>query len=396
MSVKWDKKRERFILDYYPKGGKGIRKRLTLPAVVRDPAVAEAIEYDLRHPYEHSELRADSKSTVNDLFPDYLVYYKDHHSITTHDNMLWTFGKYFGPILGEIRATELNKGHLSMYKRIRKEGKVKNRTVNKEMTYFMGFVNWCRKEQQLLMNDFKYERMKETKPEHVILSIDEAIRFILSSDPYYRVFFLTLYSLGLRFAEATGLNWEDLDPANKRIIARGKGGKERVLPVSDWLLYALNSAKPKDKKAEGLIFRSRITGSKLVNVQKAINRACKRAGIEKHVHPHLLRHTLATHFMAMKINIKIVQEWLGHSREDTTANMYMHAEMEHLRTAMDALNVHLDEQFTKQTFDKPETPVKRKYTVSEKVLEARRKAAPLARAAKSAKVTSIPTEGKKA
>ena len=354
MSVRWDEERKRFIVDYYPDGRKGKRVRLTLPGEVTDLKVALDIEKDLRSPSENSDLHVDSQSTVKELFPLYLEYCHDHMSITTHDNIKWTFEKQFKRVLGDTPAIALDHGHLSMYKRIRKLSGVKNRTVNKEMAYFMGFVRWCRTEKDLRMKDFRYDSMKEDKPQHVILSVDEAMRLILNSDDHYRVFFLTLYSLGLRFSEATGLKWEDLDRANKTINVRGKGGKTRVLPVSDWLLYALDAVRP--ELATGLIFRSRVTGGPLISVQKAIDRACNKAGIEKHVHPHLLRHTLATHFMAMRINIKIVQEWLGHSQENTTASMYMHAELDHLRSAQSALDEHLDLHLTKEAL----TPVLKK------------------------------------
>jgi len=386
MSVRWDEERQRFIVDYYPDGRKGKRVRLTLPCTIRDRSIADAIEKGLRSPSENSEIHPDNQSTVKDLFPLYLEYYRLHRSITTHDNMKWTYEKKFLPMLGNFKVAELDRGHITMYKRLRKEEGVKNRTVNKEMVYFMGFVRWCKVELKLKLNEFRSERLQEVKPKHIVLSLPEAIRFIRAADPYYRVYFLTLYTLGLRFFEASGLTWEDLDPENKVVIVHGKGSKERVLPVSDWLLHALKAIKPDIPK--GLIFRSQRTGGRLVNPRKAIQRACERAGIEKHVHPHLLRHTLATHFMGMKINIKIIQEWLGHSREDTTAHLYTHAELDHLRDAQAALEFHLNEYLKKEDFIQTSKKPKRPYTMTEKALEARKKTALLARAAKAVTINS--------
>jgi hypothetical protein len=92
--------------------------------------------------------------------------------------------------------------------------------------------------------------------------------------------------------------------------------------------------------------------------------------------------------MGWKISTRVVQEWLGHAREDTTANIYMHAEIEHLRNAQYALDGQLENHFSKEDFV-PESVVekrKRKYTLSAIALEQRRKFAPKARASKGASI----------
>jgi integrase len=386
MAVRWDAKRKRYIVDYYPDGRKGPRPRITLPPTVKDEATALSIEHEYRYPSENSEIHADDGSTVKDLFPTYLAYCKMHKEISTYDNIKWTWEKQLSRHLGPFRISQLDKGHTTNYKRLRLLDGVKNRTVNKEMAYFMGFLKWCRVDHKISVKDFKYERLKEDKPIRIILSIQETVALIRNAELLYRVFFLALYALGLRFTECTGLKWEDLDEGNKTIIARGKGSKERLLPVADWLMYALNAIKP--KSPTGFIFRSRRTGGRIIHVTKAIDRACKKAGITKHVYPHLLRHSLATHFMGWKISTRVVQEWLGHAREDTTANIYMHAEIEHLRNAQYALDGQLENHFSKEDFV-PESVVekrKRKYTLSAIALEQRRKFAPKARASKGASI----------
>ena len=394
MSVRWEEDRERYIVDYYPDGRRGKRVRLTLPASVRDQSAAEAIERDLRNPSENSEIHADNHSTVKDLFPAYLEYCELHRDASTYDNIKWTWDRKFCPHLGHLKVSEIDKAHTTIYKRIRKLDGVKNRTVNKEMSYFMGFLTWCRKEKNIELKAFGYERLKQERTIKHVLSLEETIRLVLNADLLYRVFFLTLYALGLRFNECTGLRWEDFDPENKAVIIHGKGSKQRLLPVSDWVIYALEVIKPKlppGREAEppkGLIFRSRVTGGKIVNLTTAINRACRKAGIEKHVHPHLLRHSIATHFMAWGINIKIVQMWLGHSQESTTADMYMHAELNHLRQAQHFLDGQLENHFTQADFQPEPERVKRPYTMTEKALRQRREVVPRARAARKMTINS--------
>ena len=393
MSVRWDEKRQRFIVDYYPDGRKGKRVRLTLPATVKEPSVAEAIESDLRNPSENSETRADNYSTVKDLFPTYLEYCQLQKE-GSYDNIKWTFDRQFSRHLGYLRIGEIDKAHTTMYKRLRKLDGVKNRTVNKEMSYFMGFLTWCRKEQSLRVKEFRYERLKEEEVIKHVLSLEETIKLVLNAELLYRVFFLSLYALGLRFDECSSLKWEDLDTHRKVIIVRGKGKKARLLPVSDWVILALDAIKPRPlpgreaEQPKGLVFRSRVTGGKIVNLTTAINRACRKAGITKHVHPHLLRHSIATHFMDWDINIKIIQMWLGHAKESTTADMYMHAELNHLRKAQRALDKQLENHFTQADFAPEPKKLKRPYTMTEKALKQRREVAPMARAARKVTINS--------
>lgn len=338
----------RYVIDYYPDGRKGRRVRLTLPPAITDRQIVEEIERDLRSGYENSELRADSASRVSEIFPSYLSHCELHMADSTYRNVAWTWEKQLEPRLGSTWISEIDTGHLTMYKRLRKSDGVSNRTVNKEMSYFMGFLKWCRSELKLNIKDVRYLRLKQEKKTQVPLSIDEAIRLILHADPPYKIFMLCLYSLGLRFSEAASLLWRDLDEANRTIRVMGKGSKERVLPVSDWLLYALGTL-PRTGQ-DSLIFRSRITGGRIRDIRCAMRRAAAKAGIVKHVNPHLLRHTLATHMMGMNINIKIIQKWLGHTRESTTADMYTHAELDHLRNAQAAIDVQMDSRLTKKDF----------------------------------------------
>jgi len=352
MSVRWNEERQQFIVDYYEyyenDEGKRIRerKRIGLPRTVTDIDLARSIEHDLKRPDEDSEFNPQGSSTVNDMFPLYLEYCELHKEKTTFENIRWTYEKQFKEHLGHFRLGEIDKGHTTAYKRLRLATGVKNRTVNKEIAYFMGFLKWCRSEHKIRIPEFRYEPLPCKTPEPIVLSLEEALKIIFHAETVYKVFFFTLYALGLRFYEATSLKWEDLDIKNATIMVRNaKGNKERRLPVSKWLLKMFNLIKP--KRPEGLIFRSKVSGGMIRDVKSALSRACAAAGVKKHVYPHLLRHTLATHLMEMNINIKVIQKMLGHSRESTTADMYTHANVDHMRTAQAAL-----EQKMKRIADK--------------------------------------------
>lgn len=94
------------------------------------------------------------------------------------------------------------------------------------------------------------------------------------------------------------------------------------------------------------IFVSRRTGRPIVNIRKAIQSACNRAGIVKHVNPHLFRHSFATHLLGNGINLRTIQKMLGHKDIDTT-EWYTHVALDHLREAGESIASSLRETIIK-------------------------------------------------
>lgn len=344
MSVRWDKQRRRYIVDYYPQGRAGKRVRLTLPASVTDHEIAGSIERDLRSPAENSEVSPVSGGDVSDIFRLYLDYSAQHMAARTYDDIKMAWDLYIKNMLGHYRIEEIGKEHTTIYKRIRKEEYIRkpasNRTINKEMYYFMGFLKWCRDEHKIKIKDFRYEPLEQKKKIPLVLSLGEAVNILKHADPFHKVFMLWLYILGLRFSELANIRIENIDKANRAVlIEKAKGGKPRLLPVSRSLITeALKLAKRK----KGYLFQSRVSGGRVRDIRCAIKNACKAAKINKKVTPHLLRHTMATHLMGLGTNMKIIQLILGHERESTTAEMYTHADLEHMRTAQNALEQQLN------------------------------------------------------
>jgi site-specific recombinase XerD len=230
----------------------------------------------------------------------------------------------------------LNDHHFTAYQHSRKgAGGVSNRTINKELDYFRGFCRWCRKEKKLEIRPIVYEPLPYAKPLPIVLSPGEVVAIIEAAEPFYAAFFIFLYSLGLRKAEAQNLKWKDVDFANKQIRVIQKGGSWKILPLNDWAEVALDAMKAQIKGElvlERYVFASKRGGGKkpIQNVRPAIERACKKAGITKYVHPHLFRHSVATHFMAGGVNMRMIQQFLGHKDQKATA-FYTHVSLDHLR-----------------------------------------------------------------
>jgi integrase/recombinase XerC len=138
-----------------------------------------------------------------------------------------------------------------------------------------------------------------------------------------------VYSAGLRSAEAVGLDLGDVDFEQELVhIRRGKGGKERVVPLGEeaalWLGRYLRDARPKlARGAENAIFLS------------ARGRRLDTSTLRRIVpHPHRLRHAFATHLLEGGADLRTIQELLGHSSLSTT-QVYSHVDPRHLRRAYD-------------------------------------------------------------
>lgn len=147
------------------------------------------------------------------------------------------------------------------------------------------------------------------------------------------------YSSGLRLAELVGLNLGDVDAVDRTVRVLGKGSKTRVVPVGrhalaalkDWLQVRGELARA----GELALFVSRRGGRVgRRSVQQRVNEWARRQGTPMGVHPHMLRHSFATHVLESSGNLRAVQEMLGHASLSTT-QIYTHLDFQHLAHAYD-------------------------------------------------------------
>ena len=147
------------------------------------------------------------------------------------------------------------------------------------------------------------------------------------------------YSSGLRLAELVGLNLGDVDQADRTVRVIGKGSKARVVPVGkqalaalhDWLAVRAELARAGET---ALFVGSRGARINPRTVQKRVNEWAKRQGTPTGVHPHMLRHSFATHVLESSRNLRAVQELLGHASLSTT-QIYTHLDFQHLAKVYD-------------------------------------------------------------
>lgn len=169
-----------------------------------------------------------------------------------------------------------------------------------------------------------YPRKESRLP--VVLSRKEVARLLdATTNGKHRVILETIYGTGLRISEVARLRVADIDRSRMVLrVRQGKGHKDRYVPLSPvlvrrldeycteygpqgWLFAGLKKGRPVNKSTVGQLCRD----------------ACKRAKLEKIVSPHVLRHTFATHLLESGVDIRSIQEYLGHGSLRTTA-IYTH------------------------------------------------------------------------
>jgi integrase/recombinase XerD len=146
-----------------------------------------------------------------------------------------------------------------------------------------------------------------------------------------------MYACGLRASEATGLDLQDLDLEAGILRARGKGSKERIVPVGGAatraLVAYLQRGRPKlvgVRHESALFVNQRGQGLTRQGLYKIVQRHAKTAGLASRMSPHTLRHTFATHLLAGGCDLRSVQEMLGHA-DIATTQLYTHLSTERLR-----------------------------------------------------------------
>lgn len=187
---------------------------------------------------------------------------------------------------------------------------------------------------------------KSPKPLPKTMDVDQTAHFVEvnNDDPFFAsrdtAILETMYSSGLRLAETTGLNLNSIDAASNSITVIGKGNKERLLPFGDTALKAirlwLKQRQEFINPGETALFISK-RGTRLA--ARSIQARFDKISLEKGspVHPHMLRHSFASHMLESSGDLRAVQELLGHANISTT-QIYTHLDFQHLTKVYD--NAH--------------------------------------------------------
>jgi site-specific recombinase XerD len=193
-----------------------------------------------------------------------------------------------------------------------------------------------------MLEHLPFPKLPEKLP--TVLSREEVSRLLAASaNRMHRTMLMTLYATGVRRAELCQLKTSDIDSQRMVVhIRQGKGGRDRDVPLSPALLEALRDywrwMKPKTYLFPGLVdgWRADVPITDKM-VWFACQRAARAAGIEKHVTPHTLRHSYATHLLEAGGDLRTIQVLLGHASLDHTT-IYLHLSRRHLEAVPNPLD----------------------------------------------------------
>lgn len=219
------------------------------------------------------------------------------------------------------------------------------RSLQRELSSMRGFFNFLL-EQGVLdsnpANDIPAPRSEKRLPN--ALDVDKTARLVaLQGDETLvlrdRALMELIYSSGLRLAEVASLNLDSIDRQKGSVRVVGKGRKERIVPVGNEALQALARwLKVRSELASGgetALFVSQ-RGSRLSprSMQQRIREWGVRQGLDTRVHPHMLRHSFASHILESSGDLRAVQELLGHA-DIATTQIYTHLDFQHLAKIYD-------------------------------------------------------------
>ncbi|MBP9091451.1 tyrosine recombinase XerC [bacterium] len=227
-------------------------------------------------------------------------------------------------------------------------------TVARKISAIRSFYRYLRREQLIDEDPSKQVRgPKLTRRLPACLDKEEIVRLLMSPDTNSvlgardRALMEVLYATGMRVSELCGLRVQDYNQEGMEMRVLGKGGKERVVLLNqsahNWLKKYLSEtwsklAEGRTPQAEHPLFVSRqATRLSSRSVHRIVMKYALKAGINKPITPHTLRHTFATHLLEGGADLRVVQDLLGHTTINTT-QIYTHVSLDRLRRVY--MNTH--------------------------------------------------------
>jgi len=197
------------------------------------------------------------------------------------------------------------------------------------------------------------KRPKKENRIPVVLSKDEVSRLIsIFDNKKSKLMVSMLYAIGMRVGELISLKVSDLNFEEKTgYIKQGKGRKDRAFNIPESMMQEIKEQAER-QKADNQEFLFTGSQGKLTdrNIQKIVRKAAIRAGINKSVHPHTLRHSFATHLLENGVDIRKIQELLGHASISTT-ELYTHIsrkELKKIASPIDNLSINIKAEDEKE------------------------------------------------
>jgi integrase/recombinase XerC len=265
------------------------------------------------------------------------------HSVLAYGRDLTKLVAFFAA--APVALQDLDEPRLRQALRAQRMEGLSPKSLQRLLSSWRGFFTFLRESAQIQHNPVAGLRApKAEKSLPKTLDVDAACQFVaVAPDSCLHArdaaMLELLYSSGLRIGELAGLHWKDLDEAQGLVRVLGKGAKTRIVPVGSAALNALAHWKTQLETAaphaDGPVFvaaNGRALGVRAL--QKRFHHLSRLQGMPQAVHPHMLRHSCASHLLESSGDLRAVQEVLGHSSIATT-QIYTHLDFQHLARVYD-------------------------------------------------------------
>lgn len=270
------------------------------------------------------------------------------HTLRAYTGDLEDFRRFLG---GRGKLAAIGKENLRQYiLHLRERRKLKETTIKRRVACLKLLFQWARREEMLGANPFDTLNERIRLPKRLPRAIDsgdaarlkKAIALGEGQEDYdvlcEKAAVCLLLETGMRVGELASIQVSDVSLADRRIRIHGKGNRQRFAYLLSPAAYAaIRNYLPRRRQtaanSEYLFVTRKGRAVTPPQVRKALRRIAKRAGIETHVTPHMLRHTCATRWLEDGLDIRYVQKLLGHHSISTT-EIYTHVSDQGLRGAL--------------------------------------------------------------
>ncbi len=273
------------------------------------------------------------------------------HTLRAYKKDLGEFQEYANKEAADIEMIDV-RGFVALQIR----NGLSKTTAGRRLAAVRSFLKFLTREGYLKSNPAKLVTTPKAE-QHLprFLSVDDVFSLIEKPDTMGfinsrdRAILELLYSSGLRVAEAAGLNLEDVNTKEGLVKVRGKGKKERIVPLGSKAVEAIKTYMVEKillkKKNKALFLNKSGTPLSDRGIRRIVVKYARLIGISGQVGPHTMRHTFASHLLQAGADLRVIQELLGHASLSTTQK-YTHIDIAHLMDIYDKAHPFSSEEKT--------------------------------------------------
>ena len=289
---------------------------------------------------------------LNSAIEQFLLYLHDvrqlsHHTLSGYRRDLLSLQR-FSLDQGKNSAAELVEADIRNWVSLLHRKGLGGSSIQRSLSAARTFFNYLGREQGRLRNPAaSVQAPRKPRKLPKALDADQVNKFLSFDEDSViarrdRAIAELFYSSGLRLAELVSVNINDIDRGSHLLTVTGKGNKTRTVPVGTmaleaierWLEVRPHTAVDEDA-AQALITSNQGQRISVRNIQARLRLQGRKSGMHQDVHPHMLRHSFASHMLESSGDLRAVQEMLGHANIATT-QIYTHLDFQHLSKVYDA------------------------------------------------------------